>query len=65
MKKQTIAAIQTRLDNGETRFFIGRYYYECNVNGMIRRREQRAGYAPITDWERIGSWRPAAWTVDA
>lgn len=64
MKKQTMTAIQKRLNNGETRFFVGRYYYECNVDGMIRRREQRPGYCPRSDWERIGSWNLSTWTVE-
>lgn len=63
MKKNTMNAIQKRLSNGETRFFIGSYWYECNVNGMIRRREQEAGRTPTTDWERVGSWNPTTWKV--
>lgn len=65
MKKQTITAIQNRLNRGETRFFVGAYYYECSINGMIRRREQVAGRTPSGDWERVGSWNPATWTVEA
>ena len=49
ISKDTINAIQKHLDNGETRFFIGAYYYEANVNGMIRRCEQKPGYAPTSD----------------
>lgn len=64
MKKTTKTAIQKRLNQGETRFYIGAYYYECNVDGMIRRREQVAGRTATSDWERIGSWNPATWTVE-
>lgn len=59
MTKQTIDAIQRRLDNGATRFFVGAYWYECNINGMIRRREQQPGRTPTSDWERVGAWDPA------
>ena len=52
MKKTTINAIQGRIENGETRFYIG--------NGMIRRREQEAGYLPTSDWELVANWNPAA-----
>lgn len=65
MKKQTMTAIQNRLNKGETRFHIGAYYYECNINGMIRRREQRVGHLPTGDWERAGSWNPNTWTIEA
>lgn len=64
MKKQTAIAIQKRLTKGEDRFHIGAYYYECDINGIIRRREQRCGYLPTSDWERIGSWKPATWTLE-
>lgn len=63
MKKQTINAIQKRLDKGETQFFIGEYFYQCNINGMIRRREQCPGYTPTSDWERVGDWNPATGKV--
>ena len=63
MKKNTINAIQKRLDNGETRFYIGAYFYEANINGIIRRREQVAGYTPTSDWERVCSWNPSSWKV--
>lgn len=56
ISKNTINAIQKHLDNGETRFFIGAYYYEANVNGMIRRCEQKPGYAPTSDWQLVGRW---------
>lgn len=65
MRTNTITAIQKRLDNGETRFFIGAYYYEANINGMIRRREQIPGKTPTSDWERIGSWDPMIWKIAA
>lgn len=63
MKKITANAIQARLNNGETQFFIGAYYYDCDINGMIRRREQQAGRTPTSDWERIGSWNPQTWQL--
>ena len=63
--KNTLNAIQRRLDNGETRFFLGRYYYEADINGIIRRREQEAGRTPTSDWERVCSWNPQTWKVEA
>ena len=56
MKKNTKKAIKKRLSSGETRFYIGKYYYEANVNGMIRRREQKPGYMPISDWQFVCKW---------
>lgn len=53
MKKNTVDAVKNRIRNGETRFFIGRYYYEADINGIIRRREQEIGRTPTSDWERI------------
>lgn len=53
MTKQTINAIQKRISNREDRFYIGEYYYEFNLGGVIRRRKQAAGRTPTTDWERI------------
>lgn len=53
MNKNTEKAIKKRLNSGQTRFYIGRYYYEANVNGMIRRREQKPGYMPISDWQFV------------
>lgn len=63
MKKVTMSAVQKRLDNGETRFFIGPYYYEANINGIVRRREQAAGRTPTSDWERVGIWDPRTWKI--
>lgn len=63
MKKNTINAIQKRLDKGETRFFIGSYYYDADINGIIRRREQVAGRTPTSDWERVGRWNPSTWKI--
>lgn len=56
MNANTIKAINKRIQTGETRFFIGAYYYELNANGIFRRREQRVGYTPTSDWELIGHW---------
>lgn len=56
MKKNTITAIEKHIANGETRFYIGAYYYEVNVNGMIRRREQCKGRTPTSDWELVANW---------
>lgn len=64
MRRQTVTAIMRRLHNGETRFFIGNYYYEFGENGLARRREQRPGYTATTDWERIGSWNPYTGNVE-
>ena len=56
MNKNTEKAIKKRLCSGETRFYIGKYYYEANVNGMIRRREQKPGYLPLSAWEVVCQW---------
>lgn len=58
MKKNTMNAIQKKISSGETRFHIGKYYYECDVNGIIRRREQTAGCLPTSDWERLPTGTP-------
>lgn len=64
MTKATMNAIQNRINNGETSFRMGKYYYECNINGMIRRREQTIGNLPTSDWERVGSWNPATGMIE-
>lgn len=56
MNKNTEKAIKKRLSSGETRFYIGKYYYEANINGMIRRREQKPGYMPTSNWELVYQW---------
>ena len=53
MNANTKNAINRRLANGETMFYIGKYFYEYSVNGIFRRREQVPGYAPTSDWERL------------
>ena len=58
MKKTTITAIEKRISNNETRFRIGAYTYECNINGIVRRREKRPGCLPTSDWEFVGGWNP-------
>lgn len=58
MNKNTMNAIQKHIHSGETRFFMGAYYYERNENGMIRRQEQQPGRLPTSNWERVGSWNP-------
>lgn len=58
MNKGTMNAIIKRIRNGETRFFIGSYYYDCSISGIIRRREQEAGRTPTTNWECIANWDP-------
>jgi hypothetical protein len=52
----SIYGIRTRLSKGETRFYIGKYYYEVMPNGNLRRREQKAGYLPTSDWEVVGEF---------
>lgn len=64
MTTNTKTAIQKRINSGETEFFMGSYYYEANLNGMIRRREQQPGRTPTSDWERVAAWNPAARTVE-
>ena len=56
MNKNTEKAIKKRLSSGQTRFYIGKYYYEANINGMIRRREQSPGYLPLSNWELVCKW---------
>lgn len=58
MNKNTMNAIQRRIHSGEFHFSLGAYYYECDIDGMIRRREQQPGRTPTSDWERVGSWDP-------
>lgn len=53
MNKNTIKAIEKRIANGENWFYIGAYFYEVHIDGTIRRREQRAGYTPTSDWEIV------------
>lgn len=64
MTTNTKKAVMKRITSGETRFFVGDYYYEANINGMIRRREQQPGRTPTSDWERVGSWDPVTGTVE-
>ena len=63
MTKNTMNAIQKKISSGETRFHIGKYYYECDVNG-IRRREQTAGCLPTSDWEKVADWNPATGMIE-
>lgn len=58
MKKTTMNAIEKRIRNNETRFYIGAYAYECDINGIVRRREQRPGCLPTSNWELVGGWNP-------
>lgn len=58
MKKNTMTAISKRIRSGETRFSLGAYWYEADVNGIIRRREQQPGCTPTSDWERVARWNP-------
>lgn len=60
MTTNTKTAIQKRINIGETSFFLGRYYYECDTDGFIRRIEQRRGYLPTSDWEFVTRWDPFA-----
>nr|DAI30335.1 MAG TPA: Fibronectin-binding repeat [Caudoviricetes sp.] len=53
MTKNTIKAIEKRIANGENWFYIGAYFYQVNIDGTIRRREQKAGYTPTSDWELV------------
>lgn len=64
MTKNMMNAIQHKISNGETRFYIGKYYYECDVNGIIRRREQDAGSLPTSDWEKVADWDPATGMIE-
>lgn len=64
MTTNTKNAIINRISSGEDRFFIGRYWYEANIDGILRRREQRCGYTPTSDWERVGSWNPMTGAVE-
>lgn len=61
--RNTLKAIQRRLDKGETRFYISAYWYEANINSIVRRREQRCGYTPTSDWELVCSWNPPTWKI--
>nr|DAJ94288.1 MAG TPA: hypothetical protein [Caudoviricetes sp.] len=48
-------SVKNRIKNGELRFFMGAYYYEANENGILRRREQKQGRTPTSEWEVISS----------
>ena len=55
MNKNTIKAVEKRLNEGKTAFFIGDWYYTADeCNGIVRRREQQPGRTPVSDWECIG-----------
>lgn len=58
MKKNTINAVMDRIHNGESQFYLGKYWYENCGNGILRRREQSPGRLPTTDWELIANWDP-------
>lgn len=64
MKKNMMNAIQKKINSGETRFHIGKHYYECDVNGIIRRREQTVGCLPASDWEKVADWNPATGMIE-
>lgn len=64
MTKTTMNSIQNRINNGETSFYMGKYYYECNINGMIRRREQTIGRLPTSDWECVAAWNPVSGMIE-
>ena len=55
--KATKDAVVKRIEAKETRFFIGRFYYEVDLSGdyiiKIRRREQMVGCAPTSNWEVV------------
>ena len=56
LNKTTAKAIETRIMNGENRFYIGKFYYEVDrASGYIRRREQEAGRTPASDWETVAT----------
>ena len=63
MNKNTEKAIKKRLSSGQTRFYVGDYYYEANINGMIRRREQKPGYMPTSDWQLVCQWDSVNWAL--
>lgn len=58
MNKNTMNAIQKHIINGEYHFYLGKNYYECDINNIIRRREQQPSRTPTSDWEQVGSWNP-------
>lgn len=63
MNKNTLTAIQKRLDTGATSFFIGKYFYETFGSGAIRRCEQRPDHTPTSDWERVCAYNPVTWKI--
>ena len=64
MKKNMMNAIQKRIRSGENSFYIGKFFYECNINGIIRRREQASGRLPTSDWEKVADWNPATGMIE-
>lgn len=56
LNKSTAKAIETRIMNGENRFYIGKFFYEVDTtSGKIRRREQEAGRTPTSDWKIVAT----------
>lgn len=54
VSKATLTAIAHRIQNGEHRFYIGKYYYEFNpLNSVVRRREQEPGRTPTSEWKSV------------
>ena len=55
--KTTKDAIMKRVEAKETRFFVGRFFYEVELSDCyivkIRRREQMVGRTPTSDWEVV------------
>ena len=49
----TSKAILRRAEYGEDRFFLGKYFYKIDIDGVVRRREQKTGRTPTTDWETV------------
>lgn len=64
MNKNTMNAIQKKISSGETRFHIGKFWYECDINGIIRRREQTSWRLPTSDWEKVADWNPATGMIE-
>ena len=48
-------AIEKRMKEARTQFFIGVYFYEVN-EWCIRRRMQCEGLLPLTDWAIVARW---------
>lgn len=61
----TIRAISRHIKLHEKNFYMGEFNYDCNIDGTIRRRWQRPGHTPKSNWEIIAKWDPITGEIEA